>query len=57
MGVIYLCSPENDPSRKLVLKELRLDPGEEPEIRAVRFKRKPELLPRLYGHKHITIKS
>lgn len=47
MGVIYLCCPLNDLSRRLVLKTLRLELGENQEVYARRFKRESELLSRL----------
>ena len=47
MGVIYLCCPVNDLSRRLVLKTLKLELGENHEVCASRFKRESELLSRL----------
>ena len=47
MGVIYLCCPVNDLSRRLVLKTLKLELGEKQDVYARRFKRESELLSRL----------
>lgn len=47
MGVIYLCCPVNDLSRRLVLKTLRFEPGDNQEVCARRFKRESELLSKL----------
>jgi len=47
MGVLYLCCPLNDLSRRVVMKTLRLELGENHEIYARRFKRESELLSRL----------
>ena len=47
MGILYLCCPVNDLSRRFVMKTLRLELGDNQEVCAHRFKRESELLSRL----------
>ena len=44
MGLLYLCCPVNDMSRRVVMKTLRLELGENHEVYARRFKRETQLL-------------
>ncbi len=47
MGVLYLCCPLNDMSRRVVMKTLRLELGDDQDQYARRFKRESELLSQL----------
>ena len=47
MGVLYLCCPADDFSRRYMLKSLRLSRGEKRDVYTRRFRREAELLSRL----------